>query len=101
MAPEVCQGREYDYKADIWSTGITCFEMAEGEPPYMNLPPMKVVLLGLAHKIPELKEVDSWSLDFKDFMSRCVEKEPEARPEALDLLKVRFELLSLIYSTRF
>jgi len=90
MAPELIRGQNYDVKVDIWSLGIMCMEMAEGEPPYMEFPPLRALFLITTKGIPDLKTPTEWSRELQDFISKCLEKDPEKRPDSNDMLKHPF-----------
>uniref|UniRef100_A0A8C8CVC0 non-specific serine/threonine protein kinase n=1 Tax=Oncorhynchus tshawytscha TaxID=74940 RepID=A0A8C8CVC0_ONCTS len=95
MAPEVvmCETMKdapYDYKADIWSLGITLIELAQIEPPHHELNPMRVLLKIAKSEPPTLEQPSKWSREFKDFLKKSLDKNPESRPDAAQLLEHPF-----------
>jgi len=86
MAPEVIRGQNYDTKVDIWSLGIMVMEMLEGEPPYMEFPPLRALFLITTKGVPPLKNPQAHSPELQSFLNLCLEKSPDARGSADQLL---------------
>ncbi|XP_065032153.1 uncharacterized protein LOC135658117, partial [Musa acuminata AAA Group] len=81
MAPEVMeQLHGYDFKADIWSFGITALELAHGHAPFSKYPPIKALLMNLQNAPP--------GLDYES--DKKFSKDPSKRPTAHKLLKQPF-----------
>ncbi|ODQ62188.1 hypothetical protein WICANDRAFT_25841, partial [Wickerhamomyces anomalus NRRL Y-366-8] len=89
MSPEVILEEEYNFKADIWSLGITALELATGKPPLSNIPPMKA-LFKIPENDPPILEGQEFSQDFKQFVALCLQKSPQNRPSAKRLMKTKF-----------
>lgn len=89
MAPEVLEQKKgYDYKADIWSLGISALELANGAAPYHNYHPLKVMKNIIEQPPPVLSKSAGWSADFVKLVSDCLQKDPTERPP-IDVLMVK------------
>ncbi|KAI3942310.1 hypothetical protein MKW92_041447 [Papaver armeniacum] len=92
MAPEVMEENEYDFKADIWSFGITALELAHGDAPYSEFPPMKI-LMKIIHDAPpglDCERDKKFSKSFRKLIESCLKKKAHDRPSAQQLLKHPF-----------
>jgi serine/threonine protein kinase len=57
MAPEQIQGLMVDARADIYSLGVTLFEMLNGKPPYEADSAMTLMMMHLNDPIPDIHEL--------------------------------------------
>eukprot|EP00002_Diphylleia_rotans_P014954 TRINITY_DN2900_c0_g4_i2.p1 TRINITY_DN2900_c0_g4~~TRINITY_DN2900_c0_g4_i2.p1 ORF type:complete len:346 (-),score=70.37 TRINITY_DN2900_c0_g4_i2:170-1207(-) len=90
MAPEVIQDIGYDYKADIWSLGITAIELAEMKAPNSDLPPMRAIFVIPIRPPPKFTKPEAWSPGLNDFIARCLVKDQKERPDAGSLLNLPY-----------
>jgi serine/threonine protein kinase len=88
MAPELIQGRKYDAKVDVWSLGVTLIEMAQLDPPLIDEPALRALLLITINDPPELKNAAAWSEECNHFLKKCVVKNPTNRASAQQVLLV-------------
>ena len=86
MAPEVARGEEQGFPADIWALGCTIIEMATGSTPWqdMNDPVSALYRIGFSGDVPD---IPMWlSEKAKDFLSKCLKRDPRERWTATELL---------------
>ena len=92
MSPQVILNKNYDTKTDIWSLGITCLELVEGEPPFADLNPDEV-MEKIANNPPKAEDIidpKEHTDEFIDFVNLCLEINPKKRPTADVLIKHPF-----------
>ncbi|XP_065853317.1 mitogen-activated protein kinase kinase kinase ANP1-like isoform X2 [Euphorbia lathyris] len=90
MAPEVILQTGHSFSADIWSVGCTVIEMATGKPPWSQQYQEVAALfhIGSTKSHPEIPE--HLSDEAKDFLLKCLQKEPNMRADASKLLQHPF-----------
>ncbi|CAO1628992.1 unnamed protein product [Sympodiomycopsis kandeliae] len=91
MAPEVITtGKTYDQSADIWSLGITIYEMVTGNPPLADQEQMRAIMLIPKNKPPRLPTEGNFSYHMREFVATCLNEEAKERPGAEELSKSKW-----------
>jgi len=88
MAPEMIKRQPYGTKVDLWSLGVVVMEMVEKSPPYHNCRSLRAMFNTATKGAPPLKKPKKWSNEFKSFLSRSLEMDPDKRASADELLEV-------------
>nr|WIL59881.1 nodulation protein [Melilotus officinalis] len=87
MAPEVIEHKPYDQKADVFSFGISLWELLTGELPYSYLTPLQaavgVVQKGLRPTIPK-----NTHPRISELLQRCWQQDPKERPAFSEIIEI-------------
>lgn len=99
QSPEVLNGEKYSNTTDIWSLGVVAIQLADRAPPFCNINPIKAMYLIMNGTVPTLQKPENWSQSLQNFISVCLQRKPETRPSAEELLQHSlFGSTSPIYS---
>ncbi|MDO5580725.1 MAG: serine/threonine-protein kinase [Planctomycetia bacterium] len=78
MSPEQAEGKPLDLRSDIYSFGITCFQMLTGKTPFRGDTPLSVVLQHLNKAVPSIA---SYRNDVPDSLVKVLERMLAKKPE--------------------
>lgn len=94
MSPEQVKGLPVDFRCDLFSLGVTLFEMATWELPFQRNTMMETLHAVAFDETPSIHSVrPNLPIDLQQIISRCLRKRPEDRyPDARTLIQ---ELRSL------
>ncbi|XP_057485887.1 mitogen-activated protein kinase kinase kinase 18-like [Actinidia eriantha] len=90
MAPEVARGEEQGFPADVWALGCTVIEMATGSHPWPEEtdPVSALYRIGFSGDVPATP--DWFSGEARDFLDKCLKKDPRERWTVQQLLEHPF-----------
>lgn len=88
ISPEQARGGYIDERSDIYSLGVTLYEMLSGMLPFAGENTVSVALLHIQGEAMPLREVDpTIPVSLEKIVGKCMEKKPERRyPSAAELI---------------
>ena len=91
MAPERIDGGVYSYPCDIWAFGLTLLTLSLGQLPINVAGGFWSILESVRdNPPPSLPSEGKWSPEYRDFLSKCLVRDPAARCTAAQLLRHPF-----------
>ena len=87
LSPEMCAGRRYDAKSDVWALGCVLYELCSGGRRAFEAPSLPAVVMKILEgEYPPLSAA-RWSPSLRRLLSRLLRLEPAGRPAAREVLR--------------
>lgn len=94
MSPEQCQGFELDFRSDLYSVGVICFEMLTGRRPFVAPDLMKLMYKTVTEPAPLMGEIRKdivYPEALENVIAKALSKLPEERQDSLRQFWSEFE----------
>lgn len=87
MSPEIIQGEEADSRSDIYSLGVTFYEMISGRPPFVADSAMTLMMMHINNPVPDVRDYRSGVQPaLVDVLARCLAKDRADRYQTAEEL---------------
>lgn len=91
MAPELVNRQPYNEKVDVWSLGVITYQLLSGKTPFESTS-IKKIDWNINNKNLKFKSTadqnwDHVSQNAKNFILRCLDRDPTTRPSIRQLFK--------------
>ncbi len=95
MAPEQAKGQKTDVRTDVYAFGVVFYELLTGAPPFERDSDLKdsawAVCVRIVNEVPEspMERAKDRPItqDVNDIVMKCLEKDPEKRPQTMGEVK--------------
>jgi len=86
LAPEIINKQNYSFKADIWSLGVTFFQLMYLTYPFEGSTDEEMQKNIVAGNRKEVSNSNSYDSKFVELINKMLSKRPEERPSAAEIL---------------
>lgn len=88
MAPEVLKGKGATPRSDVYSLGITFFELLTGKQPFTDSEPVNIAMRQIEEPLPSIRKIRSdVSGKIEKIINKACQKDPNSRYQSMKAFK--------------